>query len=73
MYVHVCMVYVYIMPLILLRMDYLGTKTAFGSTSVRTESMVKKDALNMPGKVMCRSVHVDCMFVHTYISKYVCT
>ena len=44
-----CACVVYMVLLSLLRVDYPGTKTAFGSTSVRTESMVKKDALNMPG------------------------
>ena len=57
------------MLLTLLRMDYLGTKTAFGSTSVRTESMVKKDALNMPGKVQICACGLH---VCTYVRKYVC-
>jgi hypothetical protein len=29
--------------------DFLGVKTAFGSTSVRTESLVKRDEFNKPG------------------------
>ena len=67
----VCQCVVSTVLLALLRVDYLGTKTAFGSTSVRTESMVKKDALNMPGIVYMGSVQV-CVCVCACVCVCVC-